>query len=69
LVKVEADLDENAALLAEYDVVSLPTIVLKIGDEAWATIVGIKPEAELRKWIDTHITIAESLGFHARKEL
>lgn len=68
-MKVEADLDENAALLAQYNVVSLPTIVLKIGDEVWATIVGVKPEVELRKWIETHITIAESSDFGVREKL
>jgi thioredoxin-like negative regulator of GroEL len=58
-VKVEADLDENADLLEQYKVNSLPTIVLKIGEKVWGTAVGFRTEAELRQWIDVHISVED----------
>lgn len=60
MIKVEADLEENFELMAEHDVISLPTILLKIDDKVWGKSVGVKSEAEYRQWIDTHLTVEDT---------
>jgi hypothetical protein len=54
---VEADAAGNEELLTKYNVNSLPTVVLQIGDKVWGTIVGIKIEQELRDWIELHLDV------------
>ena len=45
---VKVDIDENSALATEYRVMSVPTMKLfKIG-EVVETLVGLRPESELR---------------------
>jgi thioredoxin-like negative regulator of GroEL len=61
LIKVEADLPGNEELLEKYGVSSLPTVVLQIGKEVWGTVVGIRPEQELRDWLDFHLRVAEDI--------
>jgi thioredoxin-like negative regulator of GroEL len=58
LVKVNADLDTNEDLLAEYDVRSIPTLVLLKGKQIVWAAVGQKSEAELRNLIEQGIAMS-----------
>lgn len=52
LIKVDADLDTNEDLLREYDIMSIPTLILLDGDRVVGKMVGQKSEVVLREWID-----------------
>lgn len=51
LIKVNADEEDNFDLLAQYDVKSIPTLVLLKGDAVVSTMVGAQSEAVLRSWV------------------
>jgi thioredoxin-like negative regulator of GroEL len=52
LVKVDADLPENEDILRQYDIRSIPTLVLLNSDgEIVSAIVGSHTEQEIRHWI------------------
>jgi thioredoxin 1 len=61
LVKVNADLDTNEDLLAEYDVRSIPTLVLIQDKKVIWTTVGQKSEAELRNLLEQGIAMAAAV--------
>ena len=52
LVKVDADKPENEDLLRQFDVKSIPTLVLLAGDTVVGVKVGQTSEIALREWID-----------------
>jgi thioredoxin 1 len=41
---VKLNLDENVAVGSRYDVLSLPTVILFVGGEPRATVVGARPK-------------------------
>ena len=45
---VKVDIDENSALATEYRVMSVPTMKLFKDGEVGETLVGLRPESELR---------------------
>ncbi|WP_133969094.1 thioredoxin [Eubacterium limosum] len=45
---VKVDIDENSALATEYRVMSVPTMKLLKDGEVVETLVGLRPESELR---------------------
>ena len=45
---VKVDIDENSALATEYRVMSVPTMTLFKNGEVVETLVGLRPESELR---------------------
>ena len=45
---VKVDIDENSALTTEYRVMSVPTMKLFKNGEVVETLVGLRPESELR---------------------
>ena len=45
---VKVDIDENSALATEYRVMSVPTMKLLKNGEVVETLVGLRPESELR---------------------
>ncbi|WP_195269694.1 thioredoxin [Eubacterium sp. 1001713B170207_170306_E7] len=45
---VKVDIDENSALATEYRVMSVPTMKLFKDGEVVETLVGLRPESELR---------------------
>jgi thioredoxin 2 len=52
LVKLNADEPENEDMLRDYDVRSIPTLVLLEGVRHVGTYIGFKGEADLRSWLD-----------------
>jgi thioredoxin-like negative regulator of GroEL len=56
LVKVDADLDVNEDLLRQYDVKSLPTLVLLDSNgKVVGKIIGAQSYGSLRDWIEAKI--------------
>ena len=45
---VKVDIDENSALATEYHVMSVPTMKLFKDGEVKETLVGLRPESEIR---------------------
>ena len=45
---VKVDIDESSALATEYRVMSVPTMKLFKNGEVVETLVGLRPESELR---------------------
>lgn len=45
---VKVDIDENSALATEYRVMSVPTMKLFKDGEVKETLVGLRPESEIR---------------------
>ena len=45
---VKVDIDENSALATEYRVMSVPTMKLFKDGEVVETLVGLRPESEIR---------------------
>lgn len=62
LVKVDADQEGNFDLLAQYNIKSIPTLILLLDNEVMGTIVGIKPEDELRAWLQVHVSFMEQMN-------
>ncbi len=52
LVKVDADKPENEHLLEQYDIRSIPTLVLAHNDVSYGAAVGQASEDSLRNWIN-----------------
>lgn len=52
LVKVDADLDNNEDLLREYDVMTIPTLILFKDGKIIGRKTGQQSEVILREWID-----------------
>jgi thioredoxin-like negative regulator of GroEL len=53
---VDADLPENEELLRDYDIRSIPTLVLLNADgEILSAITGTHTEFQLIEWIDSEI--------------
>ena len=46
---VKLDIDENPAVAARYDVLSIPTVILFEGGEPKETLVGARPAGHFRK--------------------
>jgi thioredoxin 1 len=46
---VKLNLDENVAVGSRYDVLSLPTVILFVGGEPKATVVGARPKAHFER--------------------
>jgi thioredoxin 1 len=55
--RVNADDDPDTA--ARYDVLSLPTCVLVVGDDVLGTVVGARPLAYFESWLDEVLPAAE----------
>jgi thioredoxin-like negative regulator of GroEL len=56
LVKVDAEIEGNFDLLAQYDVKSIPTLVLLGAEgEVLDQVVGLQSEPFLRDWFDKHL--------------
>jgi thioredoxin-like negative regulator of GroEL len=54
LIKVDADLSENEQLLRDYDIRSIPTLVLLNADgEIVGAIAGQHTEEQIRDWLNT----------------
>ena len=62
LDKVDADKPENEQLLRDYDVRSIPTLVLINDDgEIISAIVGTHTEAQLLQWLDSEMNRDDDL--------
>jgi thioredoxin len=55
--RVNADEDPDRA--AEYDVLSLPTVVLLVDGEPRGTVVGARPLAHFERWLREVLPAAE----------
>jgi len=55
--RVNADEDPDTA--AQYDVLSLPTVVLVVDGEARGSVVGARSLAHYRSWLDEMLPAAE----------
>ena len=70
LVKVNADLEDNFELLAQYDVKSIPTLIMQghglVTTWQLGRLVGAQSEKNLRDWIEGILSdidsIKESIG-------
>jgi thioredoxin-like negative regulator of GroEL len=63
LVKVDSDVPANEELLRQYDVMSIPTLVLLNEDrEVLGKQVGQKSELALREWLDINIQFVEGVN-------
>lgn len=62
LVKVNADLPENEELLREYDIRSIPTLILMLDGKVMSKSVGAKPEQQLRAWINVHVALEDAIS-------
>ncbi len=51
LVKVDADKPENEYLLEQYDIRSIPTLVLAHNNTVYGQLTGQQSEAKLRDWL------------------
>jgi len=56
--RVNADEDPDTA--AQYDVLSLPTVVLVVDGEARGSVVGARSLAHYRSWLDEMLPAAEA---------
>lgn len=62
LVKVDADVPENEDLLRDYDVRSIPTLVLVNNDgEIISALVGAHSKDQLKDWLKTEIGVDDTL--------
>lgn len=61
LIKVDADKEDNFELLAQYEVKSIPTLVLLYGDKIIGKSIGMRPEQELRDWLQLHVNYVTNL--------
>lgn len=52
LVKIDADLPQNEALLRDYGVMSIPTLILLKDTQIVGVKVGQQSEVLLREWLD-----------------
>lgn len=48
----KVNIDENAGISSQYQIISIPTLLLFKGGKPFHKIVGFKPKAELKKVID-----------------
>lgn len=56
LLKVNADLPENEQLLRDYDVMSIPTLVLLDADgKELSKMVGQQSKIVLREWLEDNL--------------
>ena len=56
--KVNVDQAQNLA--AEYEITSIPAVLLFVGGQVVARFNGIQPKADLARAIDTHLATAAS---------
>jgi len=49
------NVDENPRTPGQYNVRSIPTLILFKGGQAVGYMVGIRPKGEIKKFIDQHI--------------
>lgn len=62
LVKVDADRPENEQLLRDYDIRSIPTLVLLNADgEIISAVTGTHSEAQLIQWLNSEIGVDDKL--------
>lgn len=52
---VKVNVDENAQVHARFRVQGIPMLVLLAGGEVVDTAVGLRPKAELERWIGPHL--------------
>lgn len=52
------DVDENQAVPAQFDIRSIPTLILFKGGQPVATISGARPKAQLAAFLDQHLATA-----------
>ena len=57
---VKLNLDENIAVGARYDVLSLPTVILFVGGEPRATVVGARPKGHFERVFTPFLSEAET---------
>lgn len=55
LIKVDADKEDNFEVMAQYDVQSIPTLVMIWNDEVVGKVIGAQSEPYLRDWFDAVI--------------
>lgn len=48
----ELNVDDNPATAARFDVRSIPTLLVLRGDREVDRIVGVRPKAEIERWLD-----------------
>jgi thioredoxin 1 len=46
------DIDENADMAKKYNIRGVPTLVMVEGDQEVKRLVGVKPEQELKQWLN-----------------
>lgn len=47
--------DENDRIASEYNIMSIPTVLLFEGGEVKAMSVGVIPKTEFKKWLDSNL--------------
>jgi len=55
LLKVDADLMQNEDLLQQYDIMSIPTLVVVYEGREISSLVGEISEADFRNWLQEQI--------------
>jgi thioredoxin 1 len=45
------NVDEQPAISARYEVLSIPTVILFVGGEARGTVVGLRPRSHFEDWL------------------
>jgi len=56
VVFAKMNTDENPATPTQYDIMSIPTLLLFKSGELAARIVGMRPKQALQEWIDGELT-------------
>ncbi len=49
------NVDENATLASQYGIMSIPTLIIFKKGKPAEQIVGFRPKAELKKFLDNHL--------------
>jgi len=58
LIKIDADDPQNEDILRDYDVRSIPTLVLLDPDgEVLGQVIGAKSEREMNSWLDEKMEV------------
>ena len=56
---VKVDVDENGAAAQQYGVRGIPAVKLFVDGEVEAEFTGVKPEHQIRDWLDEHLPSEE----------
>ena len=54
------NVDDNPALGARYDVLSIPTVILFSGGEPCGVVIGVRPRAHFEQWLAEVLPAAEA---------